>query len=114
MSFPSVRDAPPPEDSSSITEPGPVPFSTGRSYHRRVDANAVLQAELDRRAIAELKDLSSGEIVDLVLRYAVWIPLATYVRAPWIAPYAVRRIRIRTDPHAPGPKRDLWGLPDEH
>lgn len=78
-----------------------------------MDADAVLWAELHERGITDLDALSDDEVVELALRYAVWIPVDTYVRAPWLAPYAVRKIRIRTDDRAPGEKRDLWGMPDE-
>ena len=80
---------------------------------RGIDGDALLGAELSLRGISALADLSTGEIVELVCRYAVWLPVETYLRSPWLAPYAVRRIRSRLDPLAPGPKRDLWGFPDE-
>lgn len=78
-----------------------------------MDADAVLWTELHDRRIADLDELSDAEVVGLALRYAVWIPVDTFVRSPWLAPYAVRNIRIRTDDRAPGDKRDLWGLPNE-
>jgi hypothetical protein len=78
-----------------------------------VDAESVLQADLSRRGVRIVGDLSEPQIVDLTLRYAVWIPVDTYVDAPWLAPFAVRRFRARTDDRAPGPARDLWGFPDE-
>jgi len=80
---------------------------------KAVDADAVLGDELVGRGISDLAALSSDEIVKLVCRYALWLPVDTYTRAPWLAPYAVRRLRNRTDVRAPGPKRDLWGFPDE-
>jgi hypothetical protein len=78
-----------------------------------MDADAVLEAELRARRTT-VGQLTEEEIADLALRYAVWLPLETYQLAPWLAPFAVRRIRIRTDDRVPGPKRDLWGMPDEH
>ena len=78
-----------------------------------MDADAVLWAELSQRGITDLDQLSDDEVVNLALRFAVWIPVETFVRAPWLAPFAVRKIRIRNDDRAPGDKRDLWGLPDE-
>ena len=77
-----------------------------------MDANAILRAELAQRHVDRVDDLDDDSIVALSAQYAVWLPIDTFVRAPWLAPYAVRKIRIRTDPNAPGPKRDLWGLPD--
>ncbi len=79
-----------------------------------MDANAVLWEELRQRHIVQIDDLEPEAIVELALRYAVWLPLDTYIRSPWLAPFAVRKIRVRTDVHAAGAKRDLWGLPDPH
>lgn len=79
-----------------------------------IDADGVLRAELTARGHSDLSTLSSAEIVELVRRYALWLPVDTYRRAPWLAPYAIRRLRNRTDERAPGPKRDLWGFPDEN
>lgn len=79
-----------------------------------MNADTVLWAELRDLGVTDVEELSPDDIVALALRYAVWVPVSTYVRAPWLAPYAVRKIRIRADPRAPGPKRDLWGLPDKH
>lgn len=56
--------------------------------------------------------MSESEVVELVLRFAVWLPVETFTKAPWLAPFAVRKVRIREEPNAPGEKRDLWGLPD--
>lgn len=77
-----------------------------------VDANAVLRQELVRRGARCIDDVDDESILELVRTFAVWIPVDTYVRAPWLAPYAIRRLRHRVEVHAPGPKRDLWGLPD--
>lgn len=78
-----------------------------------IDAERILWSELASLGVTDIKDLSANEAVDLVMRYALWIPLDTFSAAPWIAPFAVRKVRIRTDSRAPGPKRDLWGMPDE-
>ena len=77
-----------------------------------MDADALLASELHRRGVAEVGELSDDEIVEIGLRYAIWLPLRTFIQTPWLAPFAVRRIRIRTDVNAPGPPRDLWGFPD--
>ena len=79
-----------------------------------MDANMVLWNELRQRGIESLDQLNESEVVELALRYAVWIPTKTYEKAPWLAPYAVRKGRIRIDDRAPGDKRDLWGFPDEN
>jgi hypothetical protein len=81
---------------------------------RGADADEVLREELITRRISDLETLSSAEIVGLVCRYALWLPVDTSQRAPWLAPYAIRRLRNRADDRAPGPQRDLWGFPDEH
>ncbi len=61
----------------------------------------------------DLDALSEREVVDLVVMFAIWPSIESYVSAPWVARYAVRRQRHRTDDRAPGEKRDLWGMPDE-
>lgn len=78
-----------------------------------MDADEQLTLELQRRKRASLLDLSPKEVVELGLEFAVWIPAQSYLRAPWLAPYAIRKARVRLDSGAPGPKRDLWGLPNE-
>ncbi len=80
---------------------------------KSVDAELVLRTDLSSRGITNLDDLPASEIVELVCQYALWLPVDTYRRAPWLAPFAVRRLRNRTDDRAPGTKRDLWGFPDE-
>lgn len=77
-----------------------------------MDADALLASELHQRGVAEVGELPDDEIVELGLRYAIWLPLQSFIQTPWLAPFAVRRIRIRTDVNAPGPPRDLWGFPD--
>lgn len=56
--------------------------------------------------------MDDEDLVKLALRYAIWLPRSVYQRTPWLAPFALRRVRRRTDPNAPGPIRDLWGFPD--
>jgi hypothetical protein len=79
-----------------------------------MDANLVLWNELEERGVSSLDQLDESEIVELALRYAVWIPIETFEKAPWLAPYALRKGRTRIDDRAPGDKRDLWGFPDEN
>ncbi len=61
----------------------------------------------------DISALSEKEIVELVVKFAIWPATDSFVSAPWVARYAVRRQRHRTDDRAPGEKRDLWGMPDE-
>ena len=61
----------------------------------------------------DLNSLSEKEIVELVIQFAIWPATESYVSSPWVARYAVRRQRYRTDDRAPGEKRDLWGMPDD-
>lgn len=75
------------------------------------DANALFKAELKELGVTGVRDLPVEKILELAHRYAIWIPAATFAEAPWIAPYALRKIRNRTEPHAPGAVRDLWGTP---
>ena len=79
-----------------------------------MDANLVLWKELEQRGIESFDQLNESEVVELALRYAVWIPAETFEKTPWLAPYAIRKGRIRSDERAPGDKRDLWGFPDEN
>lgn len=78
-----------------------------------MDASLLLDIELEAMNISSTNQLSVEQLIDLAVKFAVWIPAATYVRAPWLAPFAVRIMRLRSDDHAPGPKRDLWGMPDD-
>jgi hypothetical protein len=61
----------------------------------------------------DLSCLTEEEIIELVVQFAIWPEIGSYLNAPWLARYAVRRQRHRTDERAPGDKRDLWGMPDE-
>lgn len=61
----------------------------------------------------DLSCLNEEEIIELVVQFAIWPEIESYLNAPWLARYAVRRQRRRTDDRTPGEKRDLWGMPDE-
>lgn len=60
---------------------------------------------------ASSRELPAELVIELALRYAIWIPVETYSRTPWLAPFAIRKSRLRSEPHAPGDARDLWGAP---
>jgi len=78
-----------------------------------VDADAHFRSSIKRLGISSLEEVSESHLVDLALRFAIWPSVATYCDTPWFAPFAIRRIRVRVEPNAPGVKRDLWGLPNE-
>lgn len=78
-----------------------------------MNADELLWKELHGRGIFSIDGLAIEDALDLAKRYAVWIPVDTYVRAPWLAPYAVRRARIRNDARVKGGERDMWGFPDD-
>jgi len=77
-----------------------------------VNADERLWEELRAVGLNSIEDLTVEEALLLVKRYAVWIPVEAYVSAPWLAPFARRRIRIREDARVGGEKRDMWGFPD--
>lgn len=77
-----------------------------------MDADQLFQTELQRRGVSTVRELSEPDVIELGLRFAIWLPQQTFLETPWLAPFAVRRIRIRTDANAPGPPRDLWGFPN--
>lgn len=76
-----------------------------------MDADTHFRGSIKHLGYSSLADISQSTIVDLALRFAIWPAISTYHDAPWLAPFAIRRVRRRTEPNAPGPKRDLWGLP---
>ena len=76
-----------------------------------VDADAHFQASIRALGHSSLATVSQSQLVELALRFAIWPSISTYYDTPWLAPFAIRRIRIRLEPNAPGSKRDLWGLP---
>ena len=78
-----------------------------------VDADAHFLTSIKRLGISNLEEVSESDLVDLALRFAIWPSVSTYCDTPWFAPFAIRRIRVRVEPNAPGVKRDLWGLPNE-
>ncbi len=77
------------------------------------DADFQLAEFINKAYSCELNDLNEEEVVEVVSKFAIWPATDSYVNAPWLARYAVRRQRHRTDERAPGEKRDLWGMPDE-
>lgn len=78
-----------------------------------MDADAIFHNAIKNLGYSNLIEIDSGELVELALRFAVWPSVTTYHSAPWLAPYAIRKVRNRMEINAPGPKRDLWGLPTE-
>jgi len=76
-----------------------------------VDADAHFLASIKTLNHSSLAEISPSRLVELALRFAIWPSISTYHDTPWLAPFAIRRIRIRLEPNAPGSKRDLWGLP---
>lgn len=78
-----------------------------------MDADARFLSSINRLGISGLEEISEDHLVDLALKFAIWPSVATYCDTPWFAPFAIRRIRVRVEPNAPGVKRDLWGLPNE-
>ena len=78
-----------------------------------MDADAHFLSSINRLGISSLEEMSENQLVDLALKFAIWPSITTYCDTPWFAPFAIRRIRVRVEPNAPGVKRDLWGLPNE-
>jgi hypothetical protein len=78
-----------------------------------VDADAHFLSSINRLGFSSLEEMSENQLVDLALKFAIWPSITTYCDTPWFAPFAIRRIRVRVEPNAPGVKRDLWGLPNE-
>jgi hypothetical protein len=78
-----------------------------------VNADLALRKSLGLTATDSFEGFSEAEIVDLVTKFAIWPLIDSYRQAPWLARYALRKQRQRTDERAPGEKRDLWGMPDE-
>lgn len=79
-----------------------------------MDADDLLLVELAKAGVGSPRELAADQAVALGLKFAIWLPISTFTESPWLAPHAIRKIRIRTDPNAPGDARDLWGFPDEH
>ena len=78
-----------------------------------MDANNHFQKYLLSVGISDLENVDAADLVKIALTFAIWPSISTHRDSPWLAPFAIRRPRVRNEPNAPGPKRDLWGLPTE-
>lgn len=78
-----------------------------------MNAEILFQQAIRSMGYSSVGDIEADKLVELALKFAIWPSKSTYEETPWLAPFAIRRIRIRVEPNAPGPKRDLWGLPTE-
>jgi hypothetical protein len=78
-----------------------------------MDADFIFNSEIQSLGYSNVDEINPSHLVDLALRFAIWPSVVTYKRAPWLAPFAIRRVRNRVEINASGPKRDLWGLPTE-
>lgn len=78
-----------------------------------MNADVIFTNEIESLGYSNVDGIGSKELVELALKFAIWPSVETYMRAPWLAPFALRRVRYRVEVNAPGPKRDLWGLPTE-
>lgn len=76
-----------------------------------VDADVVFTKYLKSNFDALLESLQDDDIVNLILKFGIWMSIDSYKNAPWIARYAIRTVRPRIDNRFPGEKRDLWGTP---
>jgi hypothetical protein len=90
-----------------LQEPKKIPSSNANSSN----ADFVFMKYLKTNFNKKVGSLSEDDIVDLVLKFGVWMSLDSYKKTPWIARYALRTVRDRTDERVAGEKRDLWGLP---
>jgi len=78
-----------------------------------MNADVLFQQAIRSMGYSSVSDIEADKLVELALKFAIWPSKSTYEETPWLAPFAIRRIRVRVEPNAPGPKRDLWGLPTE-
>jgi hypothetical protein len=78
-----------------------------------MNADVLFQQAVKTMGYSSVTDIEADKLVELALKFAIWPSKSTYEETPWLAPFAIRRIRVRVEPNAPGPKRDLWGLPTE-
>ena len=78
-----------------------------------MNADVLFQQAIRTMGYSSVNDIEADKLVELALKFAIWPSKSTYEETPWLAPFAIRRIRVRVEPNAPGPKRDLWGLPTE-
>ena len=78
-----------------------------------MNADVLFQQAIRTMGYSAVNDIEADKLVELALKFAIWPSKSTYEETPWLAPFAIRRVRVRVEPNAPGPKRDLWGLPTE-
>lgn len=78
---------------------------------KEVDADVVFTKYLKSNFDKPLETLKDDEIVNLILKFGIWMSIDSYKKAPWIARYAIRTLRPRIDNRFLGEKRDLWGTP---
>jgi hypothetical protein len=78
---------------------------------KEVDADVVLTKYLKSNFDKPLETLKDDEIVNLILKFGIWMSIDSYKKSPWIARYAIRTLRPRIDNRILGEKRDLWGMP---
>ena len=78
-----------------------------------MNAEILFQQTIRSMGYSSVSDIEEDKLVELALKFAIWPSKSTYEETPWLAPFAIRRVRVRVEPNAPGPKRDLWGLPTE-
>ena len=78
-----------------------------------MNADVLFQETIQSMGYSLVSDIESDKLVELALKFAIWPSVSTYEDTPWLAPFAIRSVRVRVEPNAPGPKRDLWGLPNE-
>jgi hypothetical protein len=78
-----------------------------------MNADVLFQQAIRTMGYSSISDIEADKLVELALKFAIWPSKSTYEETPWLAPFAIRRVRVRVEPNAPGPKRDLWGLPTE-
>lgn len=79
----------------------------------KINADVIFQKYLEANYKKHVDELSEDEVVELILKFGIWMSIDSYIKAPWIARYALRKIRNRSDDRVSGIKQDLWGLPTE-
>ena len=78
-----------------------------------MDADSIFQKTIKNLGYSNLIEIDSEKLVELAIKFAIWPSITTYQAVPWLAPYAIRKVRNRVEVNGPGPKRDLWGLPTD-
>ncbi len=78
-----------------------------------MDADAIFKESLSSLGYKSVRECDSRQLIQFSLRFAIWPSIETYLKSPWLAPFAIRRQRVRMESNAPGEKRDLWGLPTD-